>query len=224
MPHLTPLALLSKDVSRLQKAKKDMLNSPLQMAERAERVAKLAHDIEKKEAEKILVLQELVLFPPHHGQYAQQVEQFCKETPSDKSVFIMTKYPDGKDAGKDQQLVRVIKSVKDAVAECKFAPRVAGEKKYHGNVWENVEIYMLACARGIAIVEGKFKPELNPNVAMEWGWMGSTRKPVLYLVEKDVDITPADVGGLIKDKFQWDNPEPGVRNAVFQELTGAPPP
>ncbi len=170
------------------------------------------------------MLQNLVLFPPHHGQYSQQVEQFCKTTPSDKLVFIMTKYPDGKDASKDAQLKRVIDSVKDSVTNCGFLPRLAADNKYHANLWENVEIYLLACGRGIAIVEEKFRPQLNPNVAMEWGWMRAMGKRVLYLVERDVEFEPADVGGLIKDRFHWDNPEPDVRKAIFQELTGAPPP
>jgi hypothetical protein len=44
---------------------------------------------------------------------------------------------------------------------------------------------MLARSRGIAIVEDRFNPNLNSNVAMEWGWMRAMNKPVLYLVEAD---------------------------------------
>lgn len=218
---LNLLAFLSKEVVKLEKTHKEILNSNLHAADKAERADKLADEIGKKNDERIQVLQDLVLFPPHHGQYWQQVEQFCKETPSDKSVFIMTKYPDGEDPVKDAQLNRVINSVKDAVTKCGFSPRLAVDKKYHANLWENVEIYLLGCERGIAIVEEKFKPQLNPNVAMEWGWMRAMGKRVLYLVERDVKFAPADVGGLIKDRFHWDEPETDVSEAVFQELTGA---
>jgi len=211
-------------VVKLERTKREISNSHLGAADREERVDKVDDELRKKENERIEVLQDLVLFPPHHGQHAQQVEQFCKETPSDNSVFIMTKYPDEQDASKDAQLQRVIDSVKDAVTKCGFSPRLANDKKYHANLWENVEIYLLACARGIAIVEEKFKPQLNPNVATEWGWMRAMGKRVLYLVEKDVKFAPADVGGLIKDRFQWDNPEADVCKAVFQELTGMSPP
>ena len=83
---------------------------------------------------------------------------------------------------------------------------------------------MLACARGIAIVESQFNEKLNPNVAMEWGWLRGMGRPVLYLVENEVEVIPPDVLGLLKDRFEWSNPEPVIRKAVFLELTGAEPP
>jgi len=221
---LNLLAVLSKDIVRLQRTHKEILNSPLQAADKTERTDKLETEIGKKKQEKIQVLENLVLFPPHHGQYAQYIDQFCKATPCEKSVFIMTKYPDGKDAAKDAELKRVIKLVTDAVTECGFFPHLAANKKYHPNLWENIEFYLLVCGRGIAIVENKFNEKLNPNVAMEWGWLRAMKKPVLYLIEEKVDVIPPDVVALIKDRFQWDNPEPVVRDAVFRELTGVPPP
>jgi hypothetical protein len=74
-------------------------------------------------------------------------------------------------------------------------------------------------------VESKFKPELNPNVAMEWGWMRAMRKPVLYLVEKDAK-PPADVAGLIKARFDWLNPKADIPRLVtdyFQKGVGGTP-
>ena len=59
-----------------------------------------------------------------------------------------------------------------------------GTHVYFDDVWSNVELYLLGCRYGIAIVEDRFKPELNPNVAMEWGWMRGLGKDVLFLVEK----------------------------------------
>jgi hypothetical protein len=77
---------------------------------------------------------------------------------------------------------------------------------------------MLACARGIAIVEDRFKPELNPNVAMEWGWMRAMQKPVLYQVETNVRILPVDVMGLIKSRFDWQNPQADIPQLVESDL------
>ena len=77
--------------------------------------------------------------------------------------------------------------MKDAVKAKGYRPQLAAETKLHPNLWENVECQMLyACARRIAIVEDRFNPKLNPNVAMEWGWMRAMKKPVLYIVEKAV--------------------------------------
>jgi len=222
---LNLLAYLSKDLAKLEKQQKEILGaSNLNPGDKAERADRIADDITKKKTERIQVLRDLVLFPPHHLQYDPHLQEFCKDSPSSTSVFIMTKYPDKEDPVKDGELQRVIDAVTAAVKECHFHPRLASAKKYHQNLWENVELYLLACHRGIAIVEDKFKPQLNPNVAMEWGWMRAMSKNVLYLVEKDVKVVPADVNGLIKDRFDWTNPEPDVRTAVFVELTGTPPP
>jgi hypothetical protein len=43
----------------------------------------------------------------------------------------------------------------------------------HEQLWDNVELYLLGCRRGIAIVEDKYLPELNPNVAMDWAGCGA---------------------------------------------------
>jgi hypothetical protein len=56
--------------------------------------------------------------------------------------------------------------------------------------------------------------ELNPNVTMEWGWLRSTERDVLFLVEKDFDRDRADIGGLLKDDFEWDDPDPGIKAAI----------
>src|SRR5215475_3195246 len=92
---LNLLTVLSKDIVRLEKAHKEILNSPLHAADKTERADRIASDIIKRRQERIGVLEDLARFPPHHGQYAALVEQFWKIAPNGKSVFIMTKYPDG---------------------------------------------------------------------------------------------------------------------------------
>jgi hypothetical protein len=220
---LNLLTVLSKDVVRLERAHKEILNSSLQAADKADRADRIAADIATRRQERIRVLEDLVTFPPRHLQYAALVDQFWKVAPNGKSVFIMTKYPDGIDPAKDAQLKRVIDAVTNAVEECGFIPQLANNKKWHPNLWENLELYMLACSRGIAVVEGQFNERLNPNVAMEWGWLRGMGRPVLYLVETQVEVIPPDVSGLLKDRFDWNNPEPAIRKAVFLELTGAEP-
>ena len=197
---LNLVTFLSKELTKLEKTRKEILNSNLLAADKDERVGKVVEEIRKKTDERRQVLQDLVRFPPRHIQYAQQVEQFFKVAPWEKSVFIMTKYPDGKDPKLDAQLQRVIDAVRDAVTKSGFSPRLASENKYHPNLWENVEIYLLSCARGIAIVDERYKKDLNPNVAMEWGWMRAMGKPILYLVEKEAEIIPADVLSSLLDR------------------------
>ena len=114
----------------------------------------------------------------------------------------------------DVQLEAVIQAVRDAVEGCGYIPRIARDNQYHPILWDNVELYLLGCRRGIAIVEDKYLPELNPNVAMEWGWMRGMGRNVLYLVEKDFQKQRADWGGLIESPFDWVNPEPDIKTGV----------
>lgn len=208
----------SNEIGKLRRTRKDYLNSDLNAADKAEKVDKLDDQLQQLEMERIDVLHDLVMYPPHHLQYAPMIQQFTQATPRERSVFIMTKYPDGANPALDAELQAVIDTVKAAVTASGYHPHVAAEKKLHPNLWENVECQMLACARGIAIVEDKFNPKLNPNVAMEWGWMRAMRKPVLYLVENTVTVVPADVAGLIKSRFDWQNPQADIPSLVAKEL------
>ena len=85
----------------------------------------------------------------------------------------MTKFPDAaQNRDKNDQLERVLKAISEAVQACSFKPRIARfPQNYHPGLWDNVELFLLGCKRGIAVVEDRYKPELNPNVMMEWGWM-----------------------------------------------------
>jgi hypothetical protein len=56
----------------------------------------------------------------------------------------------------------------------------------------------------VAIIENRYKQELNPNVALEWGWMRAMDKDVLFLLEKDFKQFRADILGFIPDTFSWD--------------------
>ena len=79
-------------------------------------------------------------------------------------------------------------------------------RRYHQGLWDNVELHLLGCKQGIAIVEDRYLDELNPNVTMEWGWMRGMGKSVLFLIEDGFTNSRADVGGLIEEAFSWRNP------------------
>jgi hypothetical protein len=131
----------------------------------------------------------------------------------DNSVFIMTKFPDGAAPGA-AQLTAVIDNVKAAVAARGFTPRIALGLNYHRWLFDNVELFLLGCARGVAIVEDKYLPELNPNVALEWGWMVGMGRDVMFLREQSFAHDRADWTGLITATFDWADPAPGVTAAM----------
>jgi hypothetical protein len=220
------IVLQSKEIDKLERSRPGIIKSGLSARDKEDKIDSLDNQLELLEKQRIEVLRDLVAYPPHFLSYGPLIEKF-RETINritqprmggTGSVFIMTKYPDGKDAQRDAELQKVIDTVKAAVKDCGFYPNVASEMTLNANLWQNAECQMLACSHGIAIVDGKFKPELNPNVAMEWGWMRAMDKPVLYLVERGVEVEPADVVGLIKTRFDWLNPEADIPALVAKHL------
>jgi len=202
-------------LAQLERDRLDLLNSPLNPAMKDERDLELKNDIERQRNRLLRLLREMVEFPPQHLRHGQLLAQFHGVATFEKSVFVMTKFPDPKKPKiVDAQLAAVIQAVRDAVESCGYVARLASDSHYHNILWDNVELYLLGCKRGIAIVEDKYLPELNPNVAMEWGWMRGMGRNVLYLVEKDFKNQRADWGGLIESAFDWANPGPEIKSGV----------
>jgi hypothetical protein len=210
---LTLLDQLFDKEAALEIERKDLLNSPLPPAWRDEQDAQIKSRIDKLNSYKRDLLVDVLRFPPYHRRHEQAILDFHSTSKFENSVFIMTKYPDGSEAI-DKELLAVITAAENAITSCGYKPHLALNKKYHPILWDNVELYLLACSRGVAIVESKYKKELNPNVAMEWGWMRAMGRDVLYLAEETFDLARADWGGLIQDKFSWANPEPAITKAI----------
>ncbi len=167
-------------------------------------------------------LRELVCFPPHHSRHQSRLDGFHVKAKYEQSIFIMTKFPDG-DTQLDKQLTAVINAVSKAITECGFSARIASQSDLHPFIWDNVELYLLGCCKAVAIVEDRYKPELNPNVAMEWGWMRGMGRDVLFLVENKFNHHRADWAGLLEHRFSWEKPNAGIDLAIKKWLTGAPP-
>ena len=158
-------------------------------------------------------LKELVRYPPHHSRHFEKLTKFHENANYNNCIFIMTKYCEG-DNKKDKELQRVIDAVRNEITECGHIPKLANDYGFHSSIWDNTEIGMLGSARGIAIVEDKYKPELNPNVAMEWGWMTGMGREVLFLMEEKFKHFRADWEGMRRETFSWQNPEPEIKIAI----------
>ena len=212
------LLVLKQDVQgivQLETERLNILNSPLPPAQKDERASHLAEEIERRRKLMRSILQDVVDFPPQHTRHSLVLDQFHQTATYNKSIFVMTKFPDANaSAALNAELNAVIQAVRDAVTQAGYVARLASDAQYHGILWDNVELYLLGCFRGIAIVEDKYVPELNPNVAMEWGWMRGMGRKVLYLVEKDFKKQRADWGGLIEAQFDWANPAPDIKAGI----------
>jgi hypothetical protein len=160
---------------------------------------------------------ELLRYPPHHHKnHFEELKAFHEVAPYEKSVFIMTKFPQGR-GKKEKALKTLIEEVKAAIRAAGYVPRIA-TYGYHDWLWQNVELYLVGCCKGIAIVEDRYQKELNPNVALEWGWMKGMGKKVYFLMEEQFAHSRADWQGLISKTFKWESAGEGVRDAIKQWL------
>jgi hypothetical protein len=217
------LSSLRYFILKLKKSEEDrveLLNSPLPAGKKDELDKAIDIQINLLRRNMKEVLQTLLEFPPQHIRHQHKLQDFYNVADFEKSVFVMTKFADpASSSAIDVQLRGVIDAVRQAVQDCGFKARLASDKDYHPQLWDNVELHLLGCKRGIAIVEDKYRPELNPNVAMEWGWLRGMGRNVLYLVEKDFNQGRADWEGLIEKQFEWANPGPGIDAGIRAWLT-----
>lgn len=218
------MRLYLREWERLERDRLDILNSGLPAWMKDQRDVELKEQTEANRVKLRRALEEMTRFPPHHERHAALLKTFHQAGSFDRSVFIMTKFPNAQNPdSRDVRLGEVIRAVQDAVTACQYAPRIASENNYHNSLWDNVELHLLGCSRGIAIVEDKHSSELNPNVAMEWGWMVGMGRRVLYLVEKDFAHARADWGGLIKEGFDWGGDLKDIGQAIHKFLGCAQP-
>ncbi len=216
---LAYLEYYAKEQRKFEQDRLALLNSTLPQGLRDEQDVKLKRLIGEEFNKKLQVLADFARFPPFHDRHFKALTEFHNVAAFDASVFIMTKYPEPKSAVPlDVQLAKVIETVQGAIKRCTFTPRLAMEKEYYPGLWDNVELFLLGCRRGVAIVEDRYKPELNPNVAMEWGWMRGLGRDVLYLVEQKFGQKRADWSGLIEHTFAWDDPAKEIVPAVHKWL------
>lgn len=217
---ITDICSKRAEYKKLIEQRDSVLNSTQNLALRDELTRTMQKYIDTAKADVKAAVAELIRWPPHKSEHFEKLAQFFAQYSYEKSVFIMTKFPEKPpNSALDVQLQKVIETVSEAVKNCGHIPHLASEKKYHPELFRNIEVYMLGCSKAIAIVESKHTNELNPNVTMEWGWLRSTDREVLYLVEKDFLKDRADISGLIKDDFDWNDPEPGIKAAVQTFLT-----
>ena len=163
----------------------------------------------------------LLRVPPWHTRHRNALGAFHREGDFDRSVFIMCKFPEG-NGELDRQLQGIIDLVRNGLVRRGYTPRLATGARFHQWLWDEVEVHLLGCSTGIAIVEDRYRPELNPNVAMEWGWMRAMGKRVHFLQERQFAHGRADFAGLRSWGFEWEGPEPGILTAL-SDWFGAEP-
>jgi hypothetical protein len=117
----------------------------------------------------------------------------------------MMKFPDpaNMEVWQLQCLEDIYVAVKDELDRHGLVARRADKKVYATSkrLWDNLCIYMLGCRYGVAILEDHVGDELNPNVALEYGFMKGLGREVVLLKERRFKHLRADLVGTIPKEF-----------------------
>lgn len=133
-------------------------------------------------------------------------EIFKTEHAPSKTVFIMMKFQND-NLEINNKLQILYDTIKLELDKYGLDAVRADEKNYSMTdyIWDNLKVYMNGCNYGIAILENLYLNEINPNVAMEYGYMLAKDKKVLLLKEKSFTNIRADIIGKIWKEFKFEN-------------------
>ena len=124
--------------------------------------------------------------PQGYEHLAPSVRKFLSEHPYERSVFIMMKFPDGLPEREARLVDRLYEVVARSLNAYGLTARRADKKQYEPDLWNNLCVYMLGCQYGLAILEDRGANEMNPNVALEFGFMKAMDRTVGLLREQTV--------------------------------------
>lgn len=154
--------------------------------------------------------------PPNYQFLEADCERFLRDhTHYDKNVFIMTRFVKG-----NKLLEELDRELRAVLREHGFNPLRADDKMYlrDRNLWNNVCVYMICCKYGIAILEDRIKDEINPNVAIEYGFMRALNKQTLLLADVGFRNLRADIIGTLQEKFDITNIKETIREPIEKWL------
>jgi hypothetical protein len=142
--------------------------------------------------------------PPGYEHLASAVKSLREDYPYEESVFLMMKFPD--QAAMSDPQFRLLSDISDLVNGTLSAyglkARRADRREFTDDLWNNVCVYMLGCKYGIAILEDRVAAELNPNVALEYGFMKAMNRRVGLFRNSDFRQNRADFSGKLAKTFE----------------------
>ena len=165
--------------------------------------------------------------PGAYARLSGDIDRFHADNPFDNSVFVMMKFPDKKRMETWQLLCLedLFTAVEQELHRHGLVALRADKKTYATNkqIWDNLCIYMLGSKYGIAILEDRVGDELNPNVALEYGFMKGLGREAVILEEASFRHVRADLVGTIPKKFEIDSAHKvdvrSLKDAVAEWLT-----
>ncbi len=128
----------------------------------------------------------------------------------ERNVFIMMRFKE------TEQLKTIYSTIKKTLAEKGFEGVRADERDYTGDLWSNIETYLVSCQLGVAVFEDIDDRDFNPNVSLELGYMMGRRRRCLLLKEQRLPEMPVDVVHKLYKSFDSYNIEETVRAQVLR--------
>lgn len=137
--------------------------------------------------------------PRGYEHLTHSVRKFREEHSYESSVFVMMKFPDGLPQDQARLVERIFEVIASALGAYGLVARRADKRQYEPDLWNNLCVYMLGCQFGLAVLEDRGANEMNPNVALEYGFMKALNREVGLLREKNFKHDRADlIGKLVK--------------------------
>ncbi len=134
------------------------------------------------------------------------------EANADRNVFVIMRYGDDPIY---KSLERIIKQV---VQSYGFDTNRLKISAVYDKTWRNVEFCMKNSRYAIVVFEREMQPELNPNVAVELGYMLGLGKRSLLLKERSIPPLPTDVVGHLYETFKARSVKVTVSRAIERWL------
>jgi TIR domain-containing protein len=140
--------------------------------------------------------------PRGYEHLTQSIRAFREEHPFETSVFVMMKFPDGLPPDQARLVDRIFEVIASALAAYGLVARRADKRLYEPDLWNNLCVYMLGCRFGLAVLEDRGANDMNPNVALEYGFMKALNREVGLLREAGFKHDRADLIGKLVKPFQ----------------------
>lgn len=144
--------------------------------------------------------------PSGYEHLVQSVRQCRNDYQYENSVFVMMKFPSQQMETEQANLLnRIYELIGIVLGSYGLKARRADKKQYEPDLWNNLCVYMLSCEFGLAVLEDRGANELNPNIALEYGFMKAMNKEVCLLREQNFKHDRADLIGKLVRSFRIDD-------------------
>jgi nucleoside 2-deoxyribosyltransferase len=130
------------------------------------------------------------------------VKAFRRDHPDrSKTAFIMMRISN------NAPFPKITQALRDVLKGHGMTGVRADDKTYTKELFANVETHMHGCGFGIAVFERIEKEDINPNAALEVGYMEALEKPVCLLKDKTLAALQSDLMGHLFEEFDPHDPE-----------------